>query len=196
MQEDAATSHLIHIVGVSDGHRTLADKPYVAVHATMVGKVEGCLFLARRVGVIVAVVGHDGNQTVIASFHARLRQIDNDGQIAAFVLFYFLSVNIDFLTAHDGFEIDCHVLAFHIGRNSEMLAVPYDSLIVAAAAGLAGHEHGRMGCTYHLPLRIVEEFCLGSLHITAMEAPSLIEIIDDSAAALQREKAGNGMTCF
>ena len=77
-----------------------------------------------------------------------------------------------------------------------MLAVPHDSLIVAAATGLAGHEHGRMGCTYHLPLRIVEGFCLGSLHITAMEAPSLIEIIDDSAAALQWEKAGNGMTCF
>ena len=152
VQEDATTGHLVHFVGIGDGHGTLANEPYVAIHTAVVGEVEGGLFLARRIGLVVAVVGHDGNQTVVAGFNARLRQIDNDGQIAAFVLFYFLAVDVDFLPAHDGFEIEGDFLVTHVGGHGEMLAVPYYALIVAAAAGFAGHEHGRVGCTYHLPL--------------------------------------------
>ena len=158
----------------------------------MVGKVEGILFLAGRIGVVVAVVGHDGNQTVVTGIHTGLCQIDADGQIAALVLFYFLAVDIDFLTAHDGFEIDRNVLALHIGRNGEMLSVPYDALIVAAATGLAGHKHGCVGGADDFPRTIVEVLGFSPLYVTKMETPPWIEIIDHPAAAFQRKQTGYG----
>ena len=161
MQEDTATGHLVHFVGISDMNGRGADEPYIAVHTPMIGKVELCLFLSRWITFVIAVVGFYGNQTGVTSLEVQVAQVvacemNGDGEVATEMFLYEDTVDIHLLLSHDGFEIDRYVLALHVGGHSEMLPIPYYALIVAATAGFAGHKHGRMGCTDHFPFLVVE----------------------------------------
>ena len=71
VQENTTASHVITLHGISDMERRFADEPHVTIHASMVGEVELGLFLARRVVDIVAVVGLDGNQTLVTSLDSQ-----------------------------------------------------------------------------------------------------------------------------
>ena len=66
MDEETSTSHLVFLKSIRDGNLILGDEPYITIDATMIGKVEGHLFLARRVCFVVAVVCADGNDDIIA----------------------------------------------------------------------------------------------------------------------------------
>ena len=104
----------------------------------------------------------------------------------------FLSIDIDGLLAHDGFEVQGDITARTFLGQSEMLAVPSYALIVTTAAGFGGHQLYGMRCRYHIPAFVVEILGLSTCCIAQMEAPSSIEVPYQPAAVLQREEAGNG----
>ena len=61
MNKNASTSDLLFFKGIRDSHLVFGDEPHVAIDATMIGKVERHLLLAWRIGLVVAVVGFDGD---------------------------------------------------------------------------------------------------------------------------------------
>ena len=193
MKEDATTCYLIHLVGIGNSNVTFANQPHVAIHAAMIGEVESGLFLAGRIGLVVAIVSHHGYQTVIASLDICLRKIHDDGQISAFVLLHQLTIHVDVLLTHDGFKVNSHVFPLHVSGHGEMFPVPNDALIVATTAGFIGYEHGCMGSANHFPLAVIEVQGFCSLHVTAIETPSLVEIINHTTAAFQRKQTSNGV---
>ena len=73
MNKDPAPSYLVALDGIGDGDGRLADEPHITIHTTMISEVELVLLLARRVVLIVAVVGLHGDETLIASFHTFFR---------------------------------------------------------------------------------------------------------------------------
>ena len=109
VDEDAAACHLVLLDSIGDGYLRLGDEPDVAIDAAVIGEVERHLLLARGVGLVVAVVGADGDDNIIA--HTGGREGDGDGQIAALVVLDFLAVEVDGLFAHDGFEVEGDVAA-------------------------------------------------------------------------------------
>ena len=66
MYEDATTSNFVFFKGIRDGHLIFGNKPYVAIDAAMIGKVELRLFFAWGVGLVVAVIGFDSDDHVVA----------------------------------------------------------------------------------------------------------------------------------
>ena len=86
MDEDAAARHLVFLQGIGDGHLLLGDEPDIAIDTAMIGKVERYLRLAGRIGLVVAVVGFDSDDQLVADMTAQGGEIQGDGEIAAFVL--------------------------------------------------------------------------------------------------------------
>ena len=78
MHKNATASHLVLFYGIGDGHLVFSYQPHVTVDTAMIGEVEGHLFLAWRVGLVIAVVGFDGDDAVIA-YGTRGREVDGDG---------------------------------------------------------------------------------------------------------------------
>ena len=70
----------------------------------MIAEIECHLFLARRVCLVVRVVGHHRHDDIVAWLHACLSEIDCDGEIASLVLSDKLSVHIKPLAAHNSLE--------------------------------------------------------------------------------------------
>ena len=66
MYEDAATSHLVLLDSVGNGYLVLGNQPHITVDASMIGEVQRHLFLAGGVGLVVAVVGFDGDDNIVA----------------------------------------------------------------------------------------------------------------------------------
>ena len=184
MNKDTTACYLVAFDGIGDGDGRLADKPHITIHTTVIGKVELVLLFAWGVVNVVAIISLYGNKTLVASFYALFREIDGDRQIAAKMLFDELAVDIDPLLAHDGFEMNEYLFASHIRRHNKVLAIPADTLIVAATAGFRGLQTVDMRSTDHLPLRVVESCGLGSLSITKPEAPAFVEVIHNTSAAL------------
>ena len=117
----------------------------------MIGEVELRLVFPGRVVFIVAVVGPQGNEAGVAGFHAMVGEIDDDGQVAAFVLRHPLAVHKHLLLAHHRLEMHGDGLACHVGRHGETLAIPAYALIVAASTGIGGFQTYWMGGAHHLP---------------------------------------------
>ena len=148
MDEDTPASHLVFLDSIRDSHLRLGYEPHITIDAAVIGKVERHLLLAWRVGLVVAVVGFDGNEEIIT----RLSGDSNcDGQIAAFVFLDLLAIDVDCLLTHDGFEVERHIASGTLLGQAEVLAIPDNALIVAAAAGLSRHQQNSMGCRDHLP---------------------------------------------
>ena len=61
MNKDAAAGHLVFLHSIGDGHLILGDEPDVTINAAMICEVERHLLLARRIGLVIAVVGFDGD---------------------------------------------------------------------------------------------------------------------------------------
>ena len=151
MYEETATGHFRFFNGIGNGHLVLGNEPHVAVDASVVGEVERHLLLARGVGLVVAVIGLDGDDQVIARSIAKGGKVEGDGQIAALVLHGLLAVDIDGLLAHDGLEVQGDVTPLALLWQAEVLAIPGDALIVAAAAGLGRHQLDGMRGADHFP---------------------------------------------
>ena len=190
MHKNAATSHLILFYGIRDGYLVLGNEPHVAIDAAVIGKVELCLFLAWRVGLVVAIVGADGDDQIIANIKSRER--DGDRQVAAFVFLDLLAIDVDGLLAHDGLEMQGDVATGTFLGQYEMLTIPSYALIVATTAGLGGHQLDAMGRAHHFPCLVVEVFCLSTSDIAQMKAPASIEVPYQASAVLQREEASYG----
>jgi hypothetical protein len=156
----------------------------------MIGEVELVLLLARRIVLVVAVVGLHGDEALVASLHTLCGEVDGNGQIAAEVLFDESAVDIDPLLAHDGLEVDEYQFISHILRHCEVLAIPADTLIVAAATGLGGFQTVDVWGTDNLPSAVVEACGFSTFGIAKEEAPAFVEVIHDTSAALQWEEAG------
>ena len=154
----------------------------------MIGEVELCLFLARRITLIIAIIGFDGYQTVIASLHALSRKIEGDRQIASQMLLHKTTVDIDPLLTHDGLEMNLNLFTLHISRHHKMLAIPANALIIPTAAGLGRFQTVDMRGRDHFPFRVVESHSLGTSDISKRETPAFVEIINDTATILQREQ--------
>ena len=190
MHKDAAASHLVLLNSISDGYLVFGDEPDVAVDATVVGEVECHLFLAWGVSLVVAVVGLDGDNYIVAYIIGR--QGDGDGQVATLVFLHFLAVDVDGLLAHDGLEMQGDVATGTFLGQYEMLTIPSYALIVATTAGLGGHQLDAMGRAHHFPCLVVEVFCLSTSDIAQMKAPASIEVPYQASAVLQREEASYG----
>ena len=189
MQEHASAGHLAGFVGVGYRHGRLAYEPHVAVHAAVVAEVEGGLLLARRICLVVAVVGFDGYQAFFARLYAEFGQVDDYREIASEVAFNLLAVDENVLFAHYRLEIHGNVPALHVGRNGEVLAVPGHALVVAAAACLGRLEPYAVRCADHLPLAVVERCGFGSCGVAQVEAPALVEVVYYPSATLQRKQS-------
>ena len=61
MYKDAAAGHLVFLNGIGNSHLVFGDEPDVTINAAMICEVERHLLLARRIGLVVAVVGFDGD---------------------------------------------------------------------------------------------------------------------------------------
>ena len=61
MYKDASASYLVFFEGIGNGYLVFGNEPHVTIDATMIGEVELRLFLAWGVGLVVAVVGFDGD---------------------------------------------------------------------------------------------------------------------------------------
>ena len=192
VDKDTATCHLVFFKGIGDSHLILSNEPHVAVDATVVGEVELCLFFARGVGFVVAVVGADGDDEIVV--HSS-RQGDGDGQVATLMFFHFLAIDIDGLLTHDGFEVQGDVTASTLLGQTEMLTIPGDTLIVTAATGLCRHQLDGMGCGDDFPCLVVEVLGLGTCHIAQMKAPARIEVPHLTTTILQRKETGYGGLC-
>ena len=144
MYEETASCHFVLFKGIGDGYLILGNEPYVAVDTAVVGKVQRHLFLARRVGLVVAVVGFDGNDNIIAYLTAGER--NGDGQVSALVFLHQLSIHIDRLLTHDGLEVQGDVAPRALLWQTEVLAIPGYALIVSAAAGFGRHQLNAMRC--------------------------------------------------
>ena len=144
MYEEASTSHLILLVDIGDGHLILSDEPYIAINASMIGEVECHLFLAWRVVLVVAIVGFNGDDDVIA--YGTTSKGDGDGQVAALMFFHLLAIDVDGLLTHDGFEVQCHITSLTLLGHREVFTIPRNALIVTAATGLSRHQLYAMGC--------------------------------------------------
>ena len=59
MYKDAAASNLVLLHSIGNGHFVLSDEPHVTINAAMICEVERHLLLARRVGLVIAVVSFD-----------------------------------------------------------------------------------------------------------------------------------------
>ena len=112
----------------------------------MISEVEGHLLLTWRIGLVVAVVSHDGDNTVVTSGYAKSRQGDSDRQIAALVVLDLLAIDIDGLLAHDGLEMEGHVTACAFFGQHKMFSIPGNTLIVATTTGLSRHQLNTMRC--------------------------------------------------
>ena len=163
MDKDAATGDLLLLKGIRDSHLILGNQPYVTIDAPMIGEVELGLLFAWRVGFVIAVVGTDGDDKIIANSIGG--QGDGDGQIAAFVFLDLLAIDVDGLLTHDGLEVEGDVATFALRRQLKMLAIPSNALIVATATGLSGHQLDGMGRRDHLPRLIVKILSLSTSHI-------------------------------
>ena len=199
VHEDATTSHLVFLDGIGNGHLILGDEPHVAIHAAVIGEVERHLLLARRVVLVVAVVGFDGDddfrgngQTVANKRSVISRERDGYGQIAAFVVFHLLAIDVDGLFAHDGLEVQGDLATSTLLGQAEVFTIPHHALIVAAATGLGRHELYGMRCRDHLPRLVVEILGFCSCHIAAMEAPASVEVPHQASAILQGEESCDG----
>ena len=73
VHENAATSHLVFLEGIGDGNLVLGNEPHVTIDAAMIGEVERHLLFAGRVGLVVAVVGADGDDEIVAHRTSRER---------------------------------------------------------------------------------------------------------------------------
>ena len=105
--------------------------------------------------------------------------------------FHLLSVHEDVLFAHYRLEMHGNVLAFHVGRNGEVLSVPYYALIVAATACVGRFKPCGMRGAHNGPSAVVIRYGLGTLCVAQMEAPALIEVVYHPAAAMQRKQPCN-----
>ena len=143
MDEETSTSHLVFLKSIRDGNLVLGDEPYITIDATMIGKVKGHLFLARRVGFVVAIVCADGNDDIIA--YGTTRKRNRDGQITTLVLLHFFAIDVDGLFAHDGFEVQGNITTSTLLGQHKMLAIPRYALIVATTTSLCRHQLDRMG---------------------------------------------------
>ena len=159
VNKDAATGYFVLFKGIGDSHLVLRNEPDIAVDAAMVGEVEGHLLLARGVGLVVAVVGFDGDDQIVAH---TIGETDGDGQVAALMLLDLLAVDVEGLTAHDGLKVEGDITTGALLGQTEVLAVPGDALIVAATAGLGRHQLHGVGCRDHLPRLVIEVRGLGS----------------------------------
>ena len=153
----------------------------------MITEVKCILRFARRVGLVVGVVGHHGHHTLLAVLHAQFPQVYDDRQVASEVFSGQTTIDIDFLFAHDGLKVKFAT----VGRCLEAFTIPGNALIVASAAGLGRFEFHAVGSAHHLPGRIVETDGLSTGHIAQMEPPSGIEIPHLPALIRGGEKAGH-----
>ena len=185
MYKDAATRYLVLLDGIGDGDLVLGNEPHVTVDAAMVGEVERHLLLAGRVGLVIAVVGLDsddklaGDRGVVAHTKG-----NGNGQVATLVLLYFLTVDVDGLLTHNGLKMEGDYTADTFLGKREVLAVPRYALVVAAAAGLGGHQLYGMWRADDFPPSIVEinPFSIG--HIAKVEAPASVEVPYQPSAVL------------
>ena len=142
MNEDTTSSSLVFLEGICDSDLVFRYEPYVAIDASMIGEVELGLFLAWRIGLVVAVVSFDSDDQVIADGIAR--EGDGDGEIAAFVVLYFLTIDVDSLLTHNRLEMQGDITTSTFIGQTEVLAIPDNALIVTAATGLGRHELNAM----------------------------------------------------
>ena len=191
VDEHAAIGHLVCLYGIRNGHRRLAYHPHVAVDAAMISKVKRILCFSGRIALVIAVVGHDGNDTLVARLHSGFRQRNGDRQIAAQMFLHQTTVDIEFLLAHDGLEVERHVHPRQLGGDREVLAIPRHPLIVTATAGFGRHQLHAVRGGHDFPIAIVEVGSLCPFHIAAEETPSGIKIIHLAPASLQGKKSGN-----
>ena len=191
VKKHAAASHLVALYGVGDTEVRAANEPHVAVHAGMVGEVELRLLLARRVALVVGVVGADCHHALLASLHAQLRQVDDDRQVTTQVLCRYATIDVDLLFAHDGFEVEGDVLRRHVVWNGEVLPVPAYPLIVAAAADFRWLQSRRVRGAHHLPLRVIVGSGLSTLGIAEQETPALVEVVHYAATVGEGEQPGH-----
>ena len=103
------------------------------------------------------------------------------------MLFHFSAVDIHLLLAHNGLKVQRDVFAIHVGRHGEMLAIPGNALIVAASACLGRLESYAVRGAHHLPTAVVKVGSSGTLSVAKMKAPALVEVVDNTSAALQGE---------
>ena len=136
MDEDATTSHLVFLESICDSDLVFRYEPYVAIDSSMIGEVELCLLLAWGIGLVVAIISADGDDEIIAH---TARERNGDGEIAAFVFLDLLPIDINGLLTHDGFEVEGDVTTCAFLRQTEVLTIPYNALIVTTSTGLSRH---------------------------------------------------------
>ena len=70
VKEDAATCYYATFQRVGDVYRAAADEPHIAINTAVVGEVELSLLLSWRIGLVIAVVGLDGDKAAVACVDA------------------------------------------------------------------------------------------------------------------------------
>ena len=189
MDEDASACDLIFLDGIGDGNLAFGDEPHVAIDAPMIGEIERHLFLAWRVGLVIAVVGLYGDDKIVANSRG---QRNGDRQIAAFVVLDLLAIYVDGLLAHNGLKMEGDVTTCTLLRQAEVFTIPGNALIVTTTTGLSGHQLHGMGRRDYLPRFIVKVLGLSTSDIAQMEAPACIEVPYQTPTIIQREEACDG----
>ena len=138
VDEHATAGYLVALNGIGDGNSGFSDEPYVTIHTAVIGEIELVLLLAGGIVLVIAVVGLHGNEALVACLHTFFCKVDGDGQITAEMLLDKPAIDIDPLLAHDRLKMNKYLFVCHVFRHCEVLAIPADTLIVAATTGLGG----------------------------------------------------------
>ena len=105
VDKETASGYTVSLHGIRQAHLRAADKPHIAVDTAMVGEVERILRLARGIHLVVRIVGHHRNDTLLARLHTGIRERELNRQVAAQVLLDELAVYIEGLLTHYGLEV-------------------------------------------------------------------------------------------
>ena len=91
--------------------------------------------------------------------------------------------------------MQCDVLAFHVCRHGEVLAVPCDALIVATSACFCRLKPQCVRNGHYVPVLVVKIEGLGSGLVTEHETPALVEVVDNATAVGNRIESCNRSVC-
>ena len=190
MHKHSTTGSFIGLNSVSNSYFVFTNHPHIPIHATVISKIHGNLWFARRKRFIIAIVGHYCQLASVTDLCAQSSQVNSYGQITAHVLFHQFAIEVNFLLAHDGFEMYQHIFAFGVGRHHKTFAIPRNALIVAASAGFGRHQFHGVRSRHHFPTRIVESSCFCTFHVATKESPAVVEVIHLSPTAFEWVESG------
>ena len=108
------------------------------------------------------------------------------------MLLHQFAVDPHFRLAHNGLEMQEHLLAFPGILGREMLAIPHLALIVHATACLRRQQFHSIGQRHQCPFAVIKIHTLGTGNCTFVETPRGIHTVSLTPGMGQLEKAGRG----